>query len=57
MNNVLTLQNMFDPTEIIRGTRSSGWGSKEYGLYLANRPRKKLKGWHKSNKNSKHKKH
>jgi hypothetical protein len=48
---------MFDPTEIIRGTRSSGWGSKEYGLYLANRPRKKLKGWHKSNKNSKHKKH
>lgn len=27
----------------------SGFGPKEYGLYLANRPRKKLKGWQKVN--------
>lgn len=50
MNNILTIQNMFDPTEIIRSVWSTGWGPKEYGLYLANRPRKKLKGWQKANR-------
>lgn len=45
---------MFDPSEIIRGAWSTGCGPKEYGLYLANRPRKKLKYWQKANrKNSK----
>ena len=28
---------------------SSGFGPKEYGLYLANKPRKKQKGWQKAN--------
>ena len=50
MNNTLTLQKMFDPTKIIRSAWSTGWGPKEYGLYLANRPRKKLKGWQKTNR-------
>ena len=41
---------MFDPSELIRGAWTIGSGPKEYGLYLANRPNKKFKGWQKNNK-------
>lgn len=41
---------MFDPAEITRGAWTIGSGPQEYGLYLANRPRKKLKYWQKANK-------
>ena len=47
---------MFNPLEIVRGAWSTGWGPKEYGLYLANRPRKKLKGWQKANRKNNKKK-
>lgn len=47
---------MFDPSEIIRSAWSTGYGPQEYGLHLANRPRKKLKGWQKANRKNNKKK-
>lgn len=43
-----SITNMYEPG--LTQVWSSGFGPKEYGLYLANKPRKKLKGWQKANR-------